>query len=210
MSSSPKVQLNPRKQARQSRAGVTVEAIVEAAARILSTDGAPALTTNRIAEVAGVSVGSVYQYFPNKEAIVVALIGAQLNRDEDLVLELTQRDHSDLRAAISATAAALCQHQHRLAPLLQQVLPLLSPLRQETLVRERVLRLSQHFDAVLVQYLDELRPELRDPERRRLALGVMTDALRGVLNAATLGDPEQLLSDAFHADVSRLALGLLK
>ncbi len=50
-----------------------VDAMLEAAARILAAEGYPALNTNRVAEVAGVSVGSVYQYFPNKQALVAAL-----------------------------------------------------------------------------------------------------------------------------------------
>lgn len=51
-----------------------VEAILDAAARVLRTDGVDAMTTNRVAEVAGVSVGSLYQYFPNKQALVRALL----------------------------------------------------------------------------------------------------------------------------------------
>ncbi|WP_204114880.1 TetR/AcrR family transcriptional regulator [Shimia biformata] len=65
---------NPRKTPRQARAEATVEAIEQAAARILVQGGIEALNTNRIAEVAGVSVGSLYQYFPNKTAIMGALI----------------------------------------------------------------------------------------------------------------------------------------
>ena len=64
----------PRKTPLQGRSRNTVDVIVEAAARILTKEGADALSTNRIAEVAGVSVGSLYQYFPNREAIVAALV----------------------------------------------------------------------------------------------------------------------------------------
>jgi AcrR family transcriptional regulator len=69
-----KLPARPRKTPLQERSRNTVEVIVEAAARILFREGADALSTNRIAEVAGVSVGSLYQYFPNREAIVTALI----------------------------------------------------------------------------------------------------------------------------------------
>lgn len=68
------VDIEPRKKGRQQRARVTQEAIIEAVARFLESDQAYNLTTNRIAEIAGVSIGSLYQYFPNKEAILVALI----------------------------------------------------------------------------------------------------------------------------------------
>jgi len=57
----------------QQRAQVTVEAMLDAAIKLLKRGGASAITTNRIAELAGVSIGSVYQYFPNKRAIYIAL-----------------------------------------------------------------------------------------------------------------------------------------
>lgn len=68
------VPVNPRKTPRQRRSAELVEAIYEAAARILEREGLSALNTNRVAEVAGVSVGSLYQYFPSKEAIVAGLL----------------------------------------------------------------------------------------------------------------------------------------
>jgi len=63
----------PRKTPRQERSRLTVDAILMAAAHILKTEGPERATTNRIAEKAGVSIGSLYQYFPNKEAIVALL-----------------------------------------------------------------------------------------------------------------------------------------
>lgn len=62
-------ELSPRKEARQSRSRETVRAIVEAATHILNTKGASGFTTNHIAKKAGVSIGSLYQYFPNKDSI---------------------------------------------------------------------------------------------------------------------------------------------
>lgn len=65
--------LDPRKAPRQERSRRTVERILDAATRIFDEDGYAGTTTNEIAAVAGVSVGSLYQYFPNKDAILVAL-----------------------------------------------------------------------------------------------------------------------------------------
>lgn len=65
--------LMPRKLARQERSQLTVDAIVEAASQVFATNGYASATTNRIAERAGVSIGSLYQYFPNKDAILVEL-----------------------------------------------------------------------------------------------------------------------------------------
>lgn len=64
----------PRKKASQERSRATVEALVEATARILVRDGYDQTNTNKIADEAGISVGSLYQYFPNKEAIVATLL----------------------------------------------------------------------------------------------------------------------------------------
>src|SRR5579864_7611638 len=65
---------NPRKQASQRRSRATVDALIEATARILVREGFDKASTNRVAEEAGVSVGSLYQYFPSKEALVAAVI----------------------------------------------------------------------------------------------------------------------------------------
>ncbi len=77
--------MKPRKSARQARSVATVEVIVEAAARILETAGLAGFTTNATAERAGVSVGSLYQYFPNKDAITRALIRRELEALETAV-----------------------------------------------------------------------------------------------------------------------------
>ena len=70
--------VRPRKKPVQKRSQVTVDAIVEAAARIFVREGYPSATTNRIAELAGVSVGSLYEYFPNKASLLAALIARQV------------------------------------------------------------------------------------------------------------------------------------
>ncbi|MGC1302062.1 MAG: TetR/AcrR family transcriptional regulator, partial [Caulobacteraceae bacterium] len=67
----------PRKSPAQARSAATVSAILEAAARVLEDQGLEGYTTNAIARRAGVSIGSLYQYFPGKEAITRALIERQ-------------------------------------------------------------------------------------------------------------------------------------
>jgi AcrR family transcriptional regulator len=78
----------PRKSPLQERSGVTVDAILEAAVRILLAHGYSALTTKAMADRAGVSVGSLYQYFPNKQAIVAELIRRHL-REVITVIDAT-------------------------------------------------------------------------------------------------------------------------
>jgi AcrR family transcriptional regulator len=70
--------LKPRKIPQQSRAEQTVATILEAAALILETKGSEGLNTNLVAQRAGVSVGTLYQYFPNKDALIVALSKREL------------------------------------------------------------------------------------------------------------------------------------
>ncbi|HTB59939.1 MAG TPA: TetR family transcriptional regulator [Polyangia bacterium] len=73
MPRTPAVVIVPRKRPKQARSARLVEAILQAAVRVLERDGAAGFTTVRVAERAGVSVGSLYQYFPNKQAILFRL-----------------------------------------------------------------------------------------------------------------------------------------
>jgi len=75
-----------RRKPTQVRAQATVEAMLDAVVRLLKRGGASAITTNRIAETGGVSIGSVYQYFPDKRAIFVALHERHI-REVDRVIQ---------------------------------------------------------------------------------------------------------------------------
>jgi AcrR family transcriptional regulator len=78
-----KKQLNPYKEPQQSRSKVTYDAILEATTHILIEKGYAATTTNHIAERAGISIGSLYQYFPNTEAITVELLNRHIVEGPD-------------------------------------------------------------------------------------------------------------------------------
>jgi AcrR family transcriptional regulator len=82
--------LKARKLPGQVRSQETVRVILEASARILESDGLRGLNTNAIAAKAGVSIGSLYQYFPNKDAIVLALISSFEDKLHNSVLEAAQ------------------------------------------------------------------------------------------------------------------------
>lgn len=73
MALSPQARLTPRKSPRQARAEITVDAIFEATIQVLVREGPQRLTTTRVAERAGVSVGTMYQYFPNKQSLFYAV-----------------------------------------------------------------------------------------------------------------------------------------
>src|SRR4051794_4110600 len=114
--------VKPRKTATQERSRATVAALVEATARILVSEGFDKASTNRIAEVAGVSVGSLYQYFPSKEALVLAVIERH-NREVMEVVEGVLDDLASLpleQAVHRLVATAI--DAHRVDPKLHYVL----------------------------------------------------------------------------------------
>jgi AcrR family transcriptional regulator len=82
-----------RREPKQGRSRQTVEAVLDAVIRVLKREGFAAITTNRIAEVAGVSIGSVYQYFPDKGAIFAAL-HRRHTEEIDRMIATTLIDHA--------------------------------------------------------------------------------------------------------------------
>ncbi len=84
-----------RREPKQQRSRQTVEAVLEGVQRVLRRHGAEAITTNRVAEAAGVSIGSLYQYFPDKQAIFTALH----DRHVDRVRHVMERTMVDCAAA---------------------------------------------------------------------------------------------------------------
>lgn len=85
MSQNAPAALEPRKTPVQARSTATVEAIHEATIQVLLGEGSERLTTTRVAERAGVSVGTLYQYYPNKHALLFAVLEAHMNKMADAV-----------------------------------------------------------------------------------------------------------------------------
>src|SRR5215475_9470532 len=77
--------ISPRKAPKQQRSSQLVADILEAAIRVLEKEGAPRFTMARVAEKAGVSVGSLYQYFPNKESILFRLQSGEWDQTRDML-----------------------------------------------------------------------------------------------------------------------------
>src|SRR3977135_3033373 len=105
-------QISSRKRPKQTRSTDLVAAILEAAAQVLAKEGAPRFTTARVAERAGVSVGAIYQYFPNKAAILSRLQRHEWRHTPDLlraILEDMRRPPPDrLRALVRAFIRSEC------------------------------------------------------------------------------------------------------
>jgi AcrR family transcriptional regulator len=105
--------LTPRKAPRQARALATHDAILEAAAQIIGAGGLAAFNTNAVAERAGVSIGSLYQYFGNKDSLMVALIHRQQQRQLASVGQaVASVATSDLATIIRVIVCAAMQHHH--------------------------------------------------------------------------------------------------
>jgi AcrR family transcriptional regulator len=112
MTNRRQAQISSRKRPKQTRSTELVAAILEAAAQVLATEGAQRFTTARVAERAGVSVGSLYQYFPNKAAILFRLQSDEWRRTSALlriILEDAQRPPFErLRALVHAFIRSEC------------------------------------------------------------------------------------------------------
>lgn len=90
MTDRPSLSISSRKQPKQARATDLVAAILDAAVQVLAKEGARRFTTTRVAEKAGVSVGSLYQYFPNKAALLFRLQSDEWRQTSGLMRDILQ------------------------------------------------------------------------------------------------------------------------
>ena len=198
---------NPRKRASQQRSRATVDALIEATARILVREGFDKASTNRIAAVAGVSVGSLYQYFPSKEALVAAVI--ERHRQEIMHAvkgELAQAADQPIKRGVRTLVAAAVK-AHRLDPKLHRVLA-------EQIPRVGRLEKVQTFErenyAIFEAYLESHRKEIRAVDLG-LAAFVCVTSIEALTHTAVLND--ELDSDdataALVDEATRLVVGYL-
>ncbi len=195
----------PRKQPKQARSKATVEAILTATTQVLTTEGFDRLTTGRIAEVAGVSVGSLYQYFPSKDALIYALVEQSLEeltaaleaaiqrtigsplpyRFEEIIRSLLQ-----LKASRPRLSAELARHSARL--------------ERSEVVRRYAMNAETHIERLLADHEGEIR--LHD---RSLAAWVIVHSVTGMLDAACVAPPRALDDPALLAHFTRVVLAYL-
>jgi AcrR family transcriptional regulator len=196
---------DPRKTPIQSRSRETVRAILQAAARILAAEGPDALTTNHIARVAGVGIGSLYQYFPTRDAVVAALVDTRLDEDRVAVGEaLVPLVGAPAREQIGGMVRLVMERQAEAAPWLARLLPLLPALDREERAQRMVRESTALVATLLLAHPDTLRPELRDPARLDVALFATSRGLRGLVNAAAMERPELLRDPDFQAAAARM------
>src|SRR5437868_6605036 len=112
---------NPRKKAVQARTQATVDAILRATARILVKEGYDRASTNKIALAAGVSIGSLYQYFPSKEALVAALIERHMDEMAGVLRAEFPRLAAEPLARAAEESVRLMVAAHAVDPRLHKV-----------------------------------------------------------------------------------------
>jgi AcrR family transcriptional regulator len=193
--------LEPRKLPSQQRSEATVEAILQAAAQVFERCGYAAGTTNRIAERAGVSIGTLYQYFPNKDAILVALVHRHLAESTAALHPHLQRlnrgaGFDDVLPDIVHAMVAM----HALAPGLHRVL------FEET-----------QLPPTLRAELDELEDRLVDlaaqaltvdpstaPSNPRLTARIVISAIEGLTHRLVLRPLPGVAPNAIAREITKL------
>lgn len=196
-----------RKRPIQERAHRTVETIFEATAQILDSEGLEALTTNKIAAKAGFSVGTLYQYFPSKDAVLEAMILAERQRVMDEIQVILQdvmagriNPLEGLRLRVRALIAAFGtgQRLHRDLVKLAWRLDHVDFLGQAQ--REGAERIAIAWE----QMAD---PSMRPLSSARLFVG--TRAVLGTIRSAALEDSALLGTQSFEDELVRMVWGIL-
>src|SRR5262245_41388246 len=188
----------------QRRSAETVEAVLQATAPILSRGGLEALSTNAVAARAGVSIGSVYQYFPDKQALVDALMARYVARQQELIVAaVVGTAGKPLVEGVTAFVRGLIS-AHRVDPrmgqIFHQLLPVLPTSPIDAFERELERTVAGLFAGVA-----ELRP--RDAE---MAAIVLVRATGGVIRTTMRRSPELVLTDGFERELVALLLGYLE
>ena len=195
--------IRQRKRPVQPRSRATVEALLEATLQVLLTRGYAGLTTTRVAERAGVSVGSLYQYYPDKRSLVTAL---KVQYFEQVVGRVAGAARTavgmPLRAAIAVVVRELIavKREHRALTL-----ALRGPLAEEgagSFVREA----SRQLTAMIVELLVVALPGI---ERPALAGRILVAAIEGAVAVAVFEETELLDDEGFVAELCALAEGYL-
>lgn len=190
--------LKPRKTPSQERAKATVDAILQAATYILIKDGWAGFTTNTVAERAGVNIASLYQYFPNKEALAAELqrrhIEKGRNASPDVIARL--RSQPNLRSALQLLIEGAVA-EHRLNPKLHKVFTDELPRSARRLHGDREEQVIAKLKHILAQYAIQV-PDLD------LAVFLVRAATHAAIHEAASERPELLSNPLFATELVTL------
>ncbi|USQ97975.1 TetR family transcriptional regulator [Caulobacter sp. RL271] len=208
MNDRPSPRISSRKSPKQARSAELVATILEAAVQVLAKEGAQRFTTARVAEKAGVSVGSIYQYFPNKAAILFRLQSDEWRQTSDLlrgILEEKDRPPLDrLRALVHAFVRSECE-EAEVRGALDDAAPLY---RDAPEAQEARLSGTQTLQVFMTELMPDVSAAVRD-----LAGDLMTSTLKQVGKAfsETPRTPAEItayadaMADMFGAYLASLA-----
>jgi AcrR family transcriptional regulator len=177
----------PRKMPRQARSRALVEAILEAAARVLVERGYAGTNTNLVAERAGVSIGSLYQYFPNKDSLIAALHerhATQMHAVIETVLAAARpRDMRSHLAVLVHAALSAHQVEPELHRVLEQEFPLFDAPSNQNPADQSICR---HVCQLLENHRREVAP--RDLE---LAAWMVLETMKAMVHVAVIDPPQR-------------------
>ena len=193
---------SPRKIPQQRRSRFTVDAIIEAAAHLLAARGWEASTTNHIAARAGVSIGSLYKYFPNKPSILAEVARRRIRAEVDAIAATFEAHADDPRRMPAAMVEATADRYAANAALDTALLEQLGPIEVAHVLRAAESTVVRLTAAYLARHPTQLRATSE-------AAFVSVHALRGTLVAAAAHDPKALASPALRHELVRLLEGCL-
>jgi len=196
-----RAKLTPRKRPVQARSRATVDAIVEAAAYILIREGSSRLTTNRIADRAGVNVASLYQYFPSKEAILAELQRRHVAEQREAMRAVLEehRGHdleTTVRALVSMGIAA-----HAVAPQIHAALAQALPMRRS--------RSGDDTDPVMRDVAQALVKSVPAGPDRALVLWVVETVSHAIIHSGIVERSGDVASGRLEGELIRLLLAYL-
>jgi AcrR family transcriptional regulator len=181
----------PRKLPRQRRSAATVDRILVAAARIFDERGYRATTTNHVAQAAGVSIGSLYQYFPNKDALLVALAERHIDDIASRFGERLARLRED-QPGLDDTVRALLDLTIEVNDTSRLHAILFSDCPRTPALTDRLDRFSDLLVSEVAWHLQRTGTDGTDPElRARLVVAAVDAAVHEVVLAEPPG-PDRL------------------
>jgi AcrR family transcriptional regulator len=197
---------SPRKNASQERSKATVDTLLAATARVLVREGYDHASTNKIAAAAGVSVGSLYQYFPSKEALVAAVIERHIGEMMGVVREsLVRVAMMPLQDAARELVRVMID-AHRIEPKLHRVLveqiPRVGNMEQIERVDEEAMQLVKIY---LEAHRDEIGVDDLD-----MAAFLAVSSVEAMTHVAVLRRPELLSDPKFVDEVAALVVRYLR
>ena len=194
-----------RKGPQQQRAKATVAAILEATIRILEQEGSDAVTTSRIAEVAGVSVGTLYQYFANREAILDALQDREFERATDMMNRVLARDACGNDREVARAVIMGLLELHSAAPALHRLLVVEG---LSVTPAERVQAFDMRIIAVIRSFLSLASTRIRRTNLDAAAF-VVFQAVRASMLACVVERPAGLDSETLVDEITDLVVRYL-